>query len=124
MKINKDVVSLVARLIIGGVFITAGWMKVSNMAGTIEFFGSVGLAPFFAYLVGYVEFIGGILLVLGICVEKVAMVLSIVMIVAIYITKPMGFQAYSSPLETLGALVAIMGIGAGKYSVRLGKSQN
>ena len=56
---NADSALLVLRVGVGAIFIFAGWGKVSDLAGTVAFFGTIGLAPFWAYLVSFVELCGG-----------------------------------------------------------------
>ena len=119
---KKDILLLIVRLIIGGVFILAGWMKVSAMAQTIVSFGTMGIPAFLAYLVSYAELIGGVLLVLGIYSCIASAVLSIIMIVAVYFTYPGGMQMFGTPLATLAALLGLLASGAGNYVVPLKKS--
>jgi putative oxidoreductase len=80
---------LVARVIVGWVFLWSGWGKLNNLPIVIENFVDWGipfpkiLAPF----VSGVEFIGGILLLLGLFTRIAAVPLVIVMIVAIISAK-------------------------------------
>lgn len=114
---RKDITSLVVRLIIGGIFITAGYLKVSEMAGTIAFFAQLGIPAFLAYIVTYAELIGGAFLVLGLWTCIPAAVLSVVMVVAIYLSFEGGFQAYSYPLVVLAGLISLIGSCGGRYSL-------
>lgn len=107
------------RVVVGVVFIAHGWAKLQGMEGTIMFFGSVGLAPVFAYLVSYTEFIGGLLVLLGIYSRIAAYALAVVMVFAIALVKgQMGFLGgYELELTLLAALLAIAWSGSGPYSV-------
>lgn len=119
----KDVGLLLLRLILGVVFIYHGWAKVTNIDGTLGFFSSIGLgSTALVYLAAYGEFIGGILMILGLWTRFVAPVLVIIMAVAIqtvHLTK--GFNIMSGGYEyalTLLVVSAAVGmLGAGKYSV-------
>ncbi len=113
----KSVVSLVVRLVVGGLFIYAGWEKVSDMAKTIEMFSSMGIAVWLTYVVAWVELLGGIAVLVGFYTRKVSMVLAVIMIAAIYYTFGLGFAMYSYPLGVLIALIVLMYVGCGKYSV-------
>src|SRR5688572_9269155 len=115
---RTDIVMLVARLIIGGIFIYTGWMKVSDMAQTIAFFDTMGLPAIIAQVVSFAELIGGIFLVLGLWAELAAAALAIVMVGAVYLTYQTGFQMFGTPLALLGGLLAIAAIGAGHYALR------
>ncbi len=114
---SRNIALLIARLIVGYIFITAGWIKISAMAQTVGYFSSMGIPAFLAYFVGYAEFIGGILLVLGLWTEISALILAIIMVVAVYFTIPAGFQMFSMPLATFAVLILVAVSGAGKYSV-------
>jgi putative oxidoreductase len=114
---RKDISSLVVRLIIGGIFIAAGWMKVSDMASTLGFFNSLGISAFLTYAVSYLELIGGVAIVLGAWTCISSAVLAVIMIVAVVITYKGGLQAYGYPLVTLAGLVSLIGSCGGKFSV-------
>ena len=53
---------------LGIILLAHGWLKISvfTIAGTVDYFASLGLPSFFAYLVIFGEIIGGITLILGI----------------------------------------------------------
>jgi putative oxidoreductase len=119
---NKhDTLTLLARIIIGGIFAYAGWLKVSDMAMVISSFEPMGLNAIVAYAVSYGELLGGIALVLGLYARAAALGLAIIMAGAVYFTWGMGFQVYSSPLGLLGGLFALAAAGAGSYTIRFGR---
>jgi len=80
---------LVARVVVGAVFLWSGWGKLGDLPTVIDNFVGWGipfpkiLAPF----VAGVEFAGGILLLLGLFTRIAAVPLVIVMIVAIISAK-------------------------------------
>ena len=90
---------LFARLVVGWVFMWSGWTKLHNLPKMIENFKEWGipqpeiLTPF----VSGVEFIGGVLLLLGLFTRVAAVPLVIVMAVAIASAK----WAQVDSLETL-----------------------
>lgn len=96
---------LVARIIVGWVFMWSGWTKLNNLypsgdfPGMIANFASWGIpAPqIMAPFVSGVEFFGGILLLLGLFTRIAATPLVVVMLVAIISAK---FEQIDS-LETL-----------------------
>src|SRR5258708_24269966 len=80
---------LVARIVVGWVFLWSGWGKLNALPRMIENFRSWGipypeiLTPF----VSGVEFVGGILLLLGFLTRIAAVPLGVVMVVAIISAK-------------------------------------
>lgn len=113
----KNLLVLIVRIIIGGIFIIAGWLKLSDMAMTVMYFGQSGLAPFWAHLVSYVEVVGGALVVLGLFVDLASLVLAIIMVVAIYVSRSMGLAGVELPLAVLAGLVGLAASGAGRFAL-------
>ncbi len=90
---------LFARLVVGWVFMGTGWTKLNNLDRITEAFVSWGI-PFphiMTPFVSAVEFVGGILLLLGLFTRIAAVPLVIVMIVATISAK----WAQVDSLETL-----------------------
>lgn len=115
---NKDLGLLLVRVGLALVFMYHGWMKIKGMDAAIEFFGSIGLAPFFAYLVAWVEFLGGAALLLGVKVREVAVPLVIVMIVAIYkVHLGQGFSGMEFQIVLLLSTLGLVFSGSGKYAL-------
>ena len=114
---RSDGALLCTRLIIGGIFIYTGWLKVSDMAATVGFFTQLGIPSFFAYLVGYFELIGGVMLVLGLFTCLAALVLAVIMVFAVCFTRGMVFQGFATPLATLAALLALFGVCGGQFAL-------
>lgn len=115
---RSDAALLVTRLILGGIFIYSGWMKVSDMPATIGFFAQMGIPAFLAYAVAYIELIGGVLVVLGAFTCLAAAALAVIMIFAIWFTRTGGMQMFGLPLATLAGLIALVGVCGGKYSLK------
>ncbi len=111
MSKTKSVISLVLRIVVGVLFIKMGYDKVSAMAVTVANFGQIGITPFFAYAVAWLELVGGVLVLVGFYTKKVAAVLAIIMIGAMY------YMFGWLPLVTFVALCVLMYLGCGAYSV-------
>lgn len=120
---KKDIFLLLARLVVGGIFIYHGWTKVSGMEGTVGFFGQMGLPAIFAYLVAYGELLGGLALVFGFLLEWAAIGLGIIMLGAIYYVWPMGFKVIELPLALLAVLSALWAAGSGRWALSFKKRE-
>ena len=115
---------LLARLVVGWSFLWSGWWKLNNLQSFTTDFGKWGiiypevLAPFVAGL----EFVGGILLLLGLFTRIVAVPLAVVMIVATVVDKGKDLDslaAYTDLIETVYLAVFIWFTVAGAGAVSL-----
>jgi len=111
------------RLILGIAFIAHGWSKWQNIDGVIGFFGSLGIPASFAYIVAFVELVGGIAILLGIFTRYAAALIAIVMAVATILVKSKaGFIAKSGcgaelDLAFLAIAIVLVILGPGKMSL-------
>ncbi|WP_142850736.1 DoxX family protein [Telmatospirillum sp. J64-1] len=102
-----------------------GWFGGHGLAGTGQFFATqLGLQPglLFAGLAGFVEFFGGLALVLGLLTRPAALGVAILMAVAVFaVHLPNGFFAsnggYEFPLMWGLIALAIFMRGGGRYSL-------
>ena len=119
---TPDAGLLVLRIGVGAIFMYTGWLKVSDLAGTVGQFSQMGFAPFWAYLVSFVELIGGAAVLLGIWTRVSAKLLAIVMLVASYklLATP---QMLIAPVSLLFSTIALKLAGGGKYSLLRGKCE-
>ncbi len=116
------------RVALGLIFITHGgqklfgWLGGKGLAATAAFFAKMGLAPgiLWAPLAGLGEFIGAILVVLGLCTRLGALFIAVVMIVAIL---KVHWGAFFLPggaeyaFALLGAALALLISGGGRLSL-------
>ena len=116
---------LVLRLSAGTIFAMHGYQKFSGgIDGVAGFFTQLGIfAPtFFAYVVTYVELLGGIALILGIFTHWAAKLLAIDMLVATWIVHiPNGFfitnGGISYTLILFAVAISLMLSGPGIWSL-------
>jgi putative oxidoreductase len=114
---------LALRLAAGIIFVLHGYGKLFGNAPGMEMFTGMidqmgfPAAGLFAYLAALSEFVGGIALILGVGVEIASIFLAVVMLVAFIGVKKAGLPAGDADLALLAIAVALMTMGAGKYSV-------
>lgn len=96
---------LLARVVLGVTFTLTGWGKLHNLEQVTRFFDSLGIPAVSvqAPLVAVVEFVGGILVLVGLGTRIAALLLSAVMAVAI----ATAIWPKQNLTETLGSIEAI-----------------
>ena len=116
---------LVLRVVTGLIFAVHGFQKFSGgIEGVGGFFGSLGIpAPlFFAYVVTFVELVGGIALILGFLTHWAAKLLAIDMAFAFFLVHASnGFYVnkggYEFVLILFAAAVTLMIMGSGSLAL-------
>lgn len=119
--------ALALRLALGIAALAHGLLKVFvfTPAGTVGFFGSLGLPAIAAYAVILAEVLGGLALIAGIYVRLVSLALVPVLLGAVWVHAGNGwlFSApkggWEFPAFWTVALLAQAMLGAGAYAVKL-----
>ncbi|MCI0450246.1 MAG: DoxX family protein [Chlorobi bacterium] len=124
---HGDAGILIMRLGIGIAFIfTHGWAKIT---GGPELWGKIGAAmsnfgitfapAFWGFMASVSEFGGGILILLGLFTRPAASFMGFTMLVAAiyHLSKLDPWSKVIYPMEILSVFVALIFIGAGKYSL-------
>jgi len=120
---RPDLGLLLLRVVLGVVFIFHGYGKLFGGAPGMEAFISMvtkmGLpAPaLLAYLAALSEFVGGILMLLGVWTGLAGAMIALVMFVAIAFAKKFQYPMIEIDLGMLSMALAVAISGAGKYSL-------
>jgi putative oxidoreductase len=118
--------ALLLRVSLGVMFVAHSvYLKlfVFTLAGTAQFFGSLGLPEFLAYVVFAAEAIGGIALILGVRVRLISVALIPVLVGAFWVHSGNGwvFSAkgggWEYPLFLIMAAAAQAMLGSGAYAL-------
>lgn len=101
---------LMARIATGIIFIETGWGKLHNLQQVTQFFQKLGipLAHLQAPFVAGVEFVGGILILLGLLTRLAAIPLIGTMVVAILTAKLPEFKTLGDFLSSIEFLYIIL----------------
>lgn len=114
--------TLVLRLSLGAMFVAHALLKyyTFTLAGTADFFASLGLWPALGYATFYAELVGGVLLLLGVHTRWVALALLPVLLGATWahsangwlFSAPNGGWEYPAFLSVATVVQALLGDGA------------
>lgn len=128
---NKDIAILLLRLGVGVIFIVAGWGKLTGIEGVQGFFSNVGIpmASFMAWVVALVEFVAGLMVLVGYKVQIPGYLLAFIMLVATFVLlggEDSSFSTIRLELMLLITSLALTMTGTGKYSLddKLNKPAN
>jgi len=125
--------ALLLRVSLGVMFIAHSvYLKffVFTLAGTAQFFGSLGLPEFLAYVVFAAEAVGGLALILGVRVRLVSVALIPILLGAFWVHSGNGwvFSAkgggWEYPLFLIVASVAQALVGSGAYALTSDVGEN
>ena len=120
----QDIGLLLMRLVVAAIFINEGYGKLSDISGTVMFFAHLGLAPWLVYVVGIIEFVGGIAMLLGIFTGYAGIGFVVVLIGVIFtghVTHGGFFFGHSYEFTLLTASLALALIGPGRFSLPWGR---
>ena len=112
---------LVLRVVLGLIFLTHGYPKLTRSATTMQgMFVQHGLPAQLVYVAGVIETFGGVLLILGLFARPAALFLAVEMGVAIVKVHSghgvMALHEYEFPLALGTSCLALATIGAGVLS--------
>jgi putative oxidoreductase len=115
---------LVGRILLAAMFVLAGFAKLTDIAGTAGWFGSIGLpAPtVVAVLVGLLELVGGLAIVIGYKTRIAALALAVFAIGATLIAHTnfadmIQFLIFQKNFAVVGGLLVLAFVGPGALSV-------
>ncbi|HEY9480625.1 MAG TPA: DoxX family protein [Candidatus Paceibacterota bacterium] len=120
MRNTTDTALLLVRVGLALVFLAHGSDKLTNMADTVAFFGTLGLSAFWAYLIASVEIIGGVAMLLGVWTGWAGVALAATMVGSIGLVKlSHGFiGGYEFDLMLFLSAIAISLSGPGAYTFK------
>lgn len=118
----SPLVTTYMRVIAGAAFMVHGWPKINNPMGAVGMVEGLGFYPgaFWAPLLAGTEFIGGLLLLLGLLARPAAVATSIVLCVTTYfhwVANAEGYAGAEKSLLWLGLTLFFAVHGAGRFSL-------
>jgi putative oxidoreductase len=113
---------LVLRLVLGIIMVAHGYSKVfGGISHHVQMVSSLGLPGWLAYFSAGAEFLGGILVILGVLTRLSAIAITIDMVVAIvkvhWKAGLLGDHGYQFPLALAAIAFALIFLGAGPIAL-------
>lgn len=124
--LNPDISASILRAALGIVLIAHSFylkMVVYTLAGTAQFFGSIGLPEILAYIVFFVEAVAGVALLLGFKTRLFSALVIPILLGATWVHSANGWLfsnadgGWEYPLLLTIMAVAQGGMGDGKYAI-------
>jgi uncharacterized membrane protein YphA (DoxX/SURF4 family) len=121
MNITFEWILLLSRIVLAAVMIYYGWPKIRDLNANAREFVEMGFKPgmLWGTIIALVEFVGGIVIFLGIYAELAAALFAYQMMVGTFwklkINKP--FTDYSYDLQLFALSIILMSQGAGAFAV-------
>lgn len=123
----QDFLLLAARVLFGWIFILSGWRKLMDIPAFVASMPRRDLPSWLGYVAPPVEFVGGILLIIGFATRYTALVMLLFLIIATfsshrYWNYPEAQQANQNShfwknISMMGAAVLLFLNGAGRYAL-------
>jgi putative oxidoreductase len=120
----SSAVVLIGRVLLSSLFILAGYAKLTGLAGTAGWFGSIGLPlPMVtAVVVGLLELFGGLAILVGFQTRLAAVALAIFTLAATAIAHmdfgdQMQVLLFQKNISITGGLLILAAFGAGALSI-------
>jgi putative oxidoreductase len=121
----RSYVPLLARILLGLIFVMSGITKITGFEGTQQYMASHGIPLTAVFLVGAiaVEILGGLSVILGLWPRAGAAVLVLFLIPATLIfhtdfSQQTQMIMFLKNLSIMGGLLLVMAFGGGRYRIR------
>lgn len=121
---NASASILLGRVLLAAIFLLSGFGKLTAIAGTAGYFGSLGLPlpTVTAIVVGLIELLGGLAILVGFQTRIVAWVLAVLTVATGLVAHmnwadQMQMISFLKNLAIAGGFIALASSGAGAYSV-------
>lgn len=119
---NAGLLLLAGRILLGVLFVMAGFSKATDYAGTEAMMAGMGVPAFLAPLVILTELGGGLLLIIGFWTRLMAFLLAGFCILTAFVghlepDNPMQMAMFMKNLSIAGGFLVLMVAGAGSISL-------
>ncbi len=124
---TRDGLILVARLLMGAIFVMSGWEKLTDIPHFVESAVSRGVPEFLGYVAPFVEFLGGVLLITGLATRYTSLIIIIFITIASFSSHRYWeaapaqyagqFNNFWKNVAMTGGAILLFVTGAGRYAI-------
>ncbi|MFH1012740.1 MAG: DoxX family membrane protein [Candidatus Peregrinibacteria bacterium] len=125
LKNKKDLLLLLGRVLLSAIFLFSAYSKMINIPDTVAYMESAGLGGgvVLAWVAALIELLGGLMLLLGLCADKAALVLAVYLLVVscfFHLEITEGTQTFHllKNLAIIGGLLNVVASGGGSYTLK------
>jgi len=123
----QDLLMLLARIMMSLIFIMSGWDKLMNISGFAATLSQRGVPGFLGYVAPFVEFVGGVLLIIGLATRYTSLVMLLFVIIGTFIAhrywtaEPAQlvnqFNHFWKNVTIMGGMILLFVTGGGRYAL-------
>ncbi len=124
---SQDWLLLVGRVLVGWIFVQSGWRKLMDIPGFAATMPRRGLPEFLGYVAPPVEFIGGLMILLGIATRYAALLILLFTIIATFSShrywdfadatqRQQQHVQFWKNISMMGGQILLFLTGAGRYA--------
>jgi putative oxidoreductase len=120
---NPDTAATLARIVLGVLFVAHGWPKIRNVKKPMAWVKSTGwpYGEYWAFLFTFLEFFGGLALIVGFLTQVVAVLIALEMVATgIFSKQKLGkkfFSGYELDVVYMFFALVISILGPGPWSI-------
>lgn len=123
----RDPLILLARVLMGAIFVMSGWEKVTNIPAFVTSATGRGVPEALAYVAPFVEFGSGVLLIAGLATRYISLILIVFITIASFSSHRYWeaapaqfagqFNNFWKNVAMTGGVILLFVTGAGRYAI-------
>jgi putative oxidoreductase len=123
----RDGLILLARLLMGAIFVMSGWEKLTDIPHFVASAVNRGVPEFLGYAAPFVEFLGGVLLITGLAARYTSVVIIVFITIASFSSHRYWeaapaqyagqFNNFWKNVAMTGGAILLFVTGAGRYAI-------
>jgi putative oxidoreductase len=123
----QDLLICLARILMGAIFVMSSWEKLMDIPAFVTSAVNRGVPEFLAYVAPFVEFCGGVLLIVGLATRYTSLILIVFITIASFSSHRYWeaapaqfagqFNNFWKNVAMTGGMILLFVTGAGRYAI-------